>query len=33
MRNLWVYEGLEEEDQASLKAMAQHRWPALPVGR
>jgi soluble lytic murein transglycosylase-like protein len=33
MRNLWVYEGLEEEDQASLKAMAQHRWPALPAGR
>jgi soluble lytic murein transglycosylase-like protein len=33
MRNLWVYEGLEEEDQSSLKAMAQHRWPALQAGR
>jgi soluble lytic murein transglycosylase-like protein len=33
MRNLWVYEGLEEEDQASLKAMAQHRWPALQASR
>jgi soluble lytic murein transglycosylase-like protein len=33
MRNLWVYQGLEDEDQASLKAMAQHRWPALPAGR
>ena len=33
MRNLWVYEGLEGEDQDSLKAMAQHRWPAFPTGR
>jgi soluble lytic murein transglycosylase-like protein len=33
MRNLWVYEGLEGEEQNSLKAMAQHRWPALQTGR
>jgi soluble lytic murein transglycosylase-like protein len=33
MRNLWVYQGLEGEDQVSLKAIAQHRWPALPDSR
>jgi len=31
MRNLWVYEGLEHKDQSSLKALAQHRWPAFPA--
>jgi len=31
MRNLWVYEGLEGEEQASLKALAQHRWPGFPI--
>jgi len=31
MRNLWVYEGLEGDDQSSLKAIAQHRWPAFPA--
>jgi hypothetical protein len=31
MRNLWVYEGLERQDQPSLKAVAQHRWPAFPA--
>ena len=34
MRNLWVYEGLANREAASLKALAQHRWPAFPhVGR
>lgn len=33
MRNLWVYQGLEDEDQSSLKAMAQHRWPTFPAGK
>lgn len=36
MRNLWVYEGLEHQDQASLTALAQHRWPVArlaPVQR
>ncbi len=33
MRNLWVYEGLGGRDQDSLKAIAQHRWPAFPVER
>jgi hypothetical protein len=31
MRNLWVYQGLEHEDQDSLKALAQHHWPAFPT--
>jgi soluble lytic murein transglycosylase-like protein len=31
MRNLWVYEGLEHESQASLTALAQHRWPSAPL--
>jgi soluble lytic murein transglycosylase len=31
MRNLWVYEGLDGEDQTSLKALAQHRWPPFPA--
>ena len=33
MRNLWVYQGLDGHDAVSLKALAQHRWPAFPVGR
>jgi soluble lytic murein transglycosylase-like protein len=33
MRNLWVYQGLENEHQESLTALAQHRWPGVPVNR
>ena len=33
LRNLWVYQGLEGEGQKSLKAVAQHRWPALAAAR
>jgi soluble lytic murein transglycosylase-like protein len=33
MRNLWVYEGLGNEPQPSLKSLAQHRWPGFPAGR
>jgi soluble lytic murein transglycosylase-like protein len=29
MRNLWVYQGLENEQATSLKALAQHRWPTM----
>lgn len=29
MRNLWVYQGISGEQQTSLKALAQHRWPAV----
>jgi soluble lytic murein transglycosylase len=30
LRNLWVYEGLQKDETVSLKAIAQHRWPAVP---
>jgi soluble lytic murein transglycosylase-like protein len=33
MRNLWVYEGLGNEAQPSLRSLAQHRWPGFPAGR
>lgn len=33
MRNLWVYEGLEDQDQPSLKSLAEHRWPGFPATR
>lgn len=33
LRNLWVYQGLAQQDSQSLKAIAQHRWPAFPTGR
>ena len=32
MRNMWVYQGLNNEPTVSLKAVAQHRWPAFPTG-
>ena len=31
MRNMWVYQGLNDEDTGTLKAMAEHRWPAFPT--
>ena len=31
LRNMWVYQGLNNEPTATLKAMAQHRWPAFPT--
>ena len=31
MRNMWVYQGLEGKDQPTLKAIAQHKWPAFPA--
>ena len=33
MRNMWVYQGLSGADQPSLKAIAQHKWPAFPTAR
>jgi soluble lytic murein transglycosylase-like protein len=33
LRNLWVYEGLANREPESLKAIAQHRWPAVPPPR
>jgi len=31
MRNMWVYQGLNNEPTLTLKAMAQHRWPSFPT--
>jgi len=31
MRNMWVYQGLNNEPTITLKAMAQHRWPSFPT--
>ena len=31
MRNMWVYQGLNNEDTTTLKAMTEHRWPAFPT--
>ena len=33
MRNLWVYKGLAQREPESLKALAQHRWPAFPTAQ
>jgi soluble lytic murein transglycosylase-like protein len=32
LRNMWVYQGLNDEDEPTLKAMAEHRWPTFPSG-
>jgi soluble lytic murein transglycosylase len=32
LRNMWVYQGLNDEPTLTLKAMAEHRWPAFPSG-
>jgi soluble lytic murein transglycosylase-like protein len=32
LRNMWVYQGLNREQTTTLKAMAEHRWPAFPAG-
>jgi soluble lytic murein transglycosylase-like protein len=32
MRNMWVYQGLDNEATPTLKAMAEHHWPAFPTG-
>jgi len=31
MRNMWVYQGLDNEPQVTLAIMAEHRWPSLPA--
>jgi soluble lytic murein transglycosylase len=33
LRNLWVYQGLAGSEPPTLKAMAQHRWPAFPTSQ
>jgi soluble lytic murein transglycosylase len=32
LRNMWVYQGLNDEDRTTLRAMAEHRWPVFPTG-
>jgi soluble lytic murein transglycosylase len=32
LRNMWVYQGLNNEPTVALKAMVQHRWPTFPTG-
>jgi soluble lytic murein transglycosylase-like protein len=31
LRNMWVYQGLNDEDRTTLRAMAEHRWPVFPT--
>ena len=31
LRNMWVYQGLKDEDTPTLKDMAEHRWPTFPT--
>ncbi len=33
LRNMWVYQMLEGSPQPSLKAVAEHKWPAFPARR
>jgi soluble lytic murein transglycosylase len=30
LRNMWVYQGLMNQPTPTLRAMAEHRWPAFP---
>jgi soluble lytic murein transglycosylase len=31
LRNMWVYEGMAGTPQATLKAVAEHKWPSFPT--
>jgi len=31
LRNMWVYQGLDDEETPTLKAMAEHHWPSFPT--
>ena len=31
LRNMWVYQGLNDESTTTLKAMAEHHWPSFPT--
>jgi soluble lytic murein transglycosylase-like protein len=31
LRNMWVYQGLAGAPQPTLRALAEHRWPAFPT--
>ena len=32
LRNMWVYQGLNNRETPTLREIAQHRWPAFPTG-
>ncbi|MEO7602993.1 MAG: lytic transglycosylase domain-containing protein [Sphingomicrobium sp.] len=32
LRNMWVYQGLNNRETLTLREIAQHRWPAFPQG-
>jgi soluble lytic murein transglycosylase len=31
LRNMWVYQGLNQQSTPTLKAMAEHHWPSFPT--
>ena len=31
LRNMWVYQGLKDEQTSTLRDMAEHRWPSFPT--
>ncbi len=31
LRNMWVYEGMASTPQTTLRAVAEHKWPAFPT--
>jgi soluble lytic murein transglycosylase-like protein len=31
LRNMWVYQGLNDEDRTTLRDIAEHRWPVFPT--
>ncbi|MES2137976.1 MAG: lytic transglycosylase domain-containing protein [Pseudomonadota bacterium] len=31
LRNMWVYQGLNQEETKTLHSMAEHRWPSFPT--
>ena len=31
LRNMWVYQGLNNEQTTTLRAMAEHKWPVFPT--
>ena len=31
LRNMWVYQGLNNEQTTTLRSMAEHRWPTFPT--
>ena len=33
LRNMWVYEGMAGTPQATLTALAEHKWPTFPTAR